>query len=85
MYGLLLLLLFILLLQMMMMMMNGLLLLFYYFIIIITKRVEEPIGVGLEGESPMLKSVKDFRFLILREISHKTMCIPCSSGLIGLI
>jgi hypothetical protein len=49
------------------------------------KRIEEPAEVGHGRESPMLKLAKDFKFLILREISHKTVCIPGSSGLIGLI
>ena len=58
---------------------------YYYFIIIIIKRIEELVGMGPGEESPMLKSVKDFRFPILREIYYKIMCIPNSSGLIGLI
>ena len=49
------------------------------------KRNEEPIEVGPRGESLMFKSTKNFRFLILREVSHKSVCIPDSSALVGLI
>ncbi len=37
------------------------------------KGIEKTVGMGLKGESPMLKSAIDFS--ILREISHKIVCI----------